>query len=210
MRLSVEGLEIIGIGGVGNDLRGQRRRWPREIARVLVEEERASLLVAEFKKKTRQRYLDRSAERGIAALHGCLEATELAQVEIDAAPEKVGLLIATASGPECTRTAYLTSYLSRGKTSVSATFFSNCGYNIAGAMMARSCNIRGPVLTLALDRTLWQPLVETAQLLFDSKRMELAYLARADDDNGIVLCVRPTNKARSCSESIDGIVKAFL
>lgn len=206
----MDGLEIVGIGGAGKDIHGHKRRWPDGIAHVLIEEERAGLLVAEFKKKTRQRYLDGSAERGIAALHGCIEATEMARIEINAAPEKVGLLIATGSGPESTRAAYSTSYLSRGKSSVSATFFSNCGFNIAGAMMARSRNIRGPVLTLAPDRGLGHPLVVTAQLLFASKRMELAFLAHADDNNGIVLCVRPAKQAYYSSEFIGDVIEELL
>jgi 3-oxoacyl-(acyl-carrier-protein) synthase len=206
----VDGLEIIGIGGVGKALHGPGCCWPQGIARQLLEEEEAGSLIADFRKKTRQRYLDKSAERGIAALHGSIEATGLAQVELDAAPERVGLLIATCCGPDSTRAAYLSSYLSRGRSSVSATFFTNCGFNITGAMMARSRNIRGPVLTLIPDRNPGQALVEMAQLLFASKRMDLAFLAHADNDNGIVLCVRPAKDARCSDASIGGIIEAFL
>ncbi len=206
----MDGLEIVGIGGVGKALHEPRCEWPKGIARIILDEERASSLVADFKKKTRQRYLDKSAEKGIAALHSSIEATELAQIKIEAAPEKVGLLITTCRGPESTRTDYLSSYLSRGKSSVSATLFSNCGFNIAGAMMARSSNIRGPVLTVIPDRNPGQTLAEMAQILFNSKRMEFAFLAHADNDNGIVLCVRPTKEARCSTESIGSVIEAFL
>ena len=77
-------------------------------------------------------------------------------------------------------------------------------------MMARSRNIRGPVLTLIPAHNPGQALAETAGLFFDSKRLEFAFLAHVDNDNGIVLCLRRSGEACGSYAAIGRLIQAFI
>jgi hypothetical protein len=146
-------------------------------------------LVAAFKQRTQQRYIDKAAEQGILALHRTCTAAGIDQERIDREPGKVGLLIATDRGPENTRERYLNSYAQRSGKSASATLFSNCGYNIVGSNMARSCNIRGPVLTLGAAADWPLALFCTALRFFAARRVDLLFVARAEAEGAVVICL---------------------
>ena len=146
-------------------------------------------LVAAFKRRTQQRYIDKAAEQGILALHRTCAAAGVDQERIDREPGKVGLLIATDLGPEDTRERYLNSYAQRGGKSASATLFSNCGYNIVGSNLARSYNIRGPVLTLGAAADWPLALLCTALRFFAAGRVDLLFLARAEAEGAVVICL---------------------
>ncbi|MDI6739537.1 MAG: hypothetical protein QME74_04145 [Candidatus Edwardsbacteria bacterium] len=145
-------------------------------------------LVAAFKRRTQQRYIDKAAEQGILALHRAC-ATSVDQERIDREPGKVGLLIATDLGPEGTREQYLSSYTQRGGKSASATLFSNCGYNIVGSNLARSRNICGPVLTLGATADWPLALFCTALRFFAAGRVDLLFVARAEAEGAVVICL---------------------
>nr|WP_255319478.1 beta-ketoacyl synthase N-terminal-like domain-containing protein [Dendrosporobacter quercicolus] len=146
-------------------------------------------LVAAFKQRTQQRYIDKAAEQGILALHRTCVAAGVDQERIDHEPGKVGLLIATDRGPEDTRERFLNTYARRGGKSVSATLFSNCGYNIVGSNLARSYNIRGPVLTLSAAADWPLVLFCTALRLFAARRVDLLFVARAEPEGAVVICL---------------------
>lgn len=146
-------------------------------------------LVEAFKQRTQQRYIDKASEQGILALHRTCAAARIAQERIDREPGKVGLLIATDRGPECTRKRYLNSYVQRGRKSASATLFSNCGYNIVGSNLARSFNISGPVLTLGAATDWPLALFCTALRFFVASRVDLLFVARAEAEGAVVICL---------------------
>lgn len=148
-------------------------------------------LLASFKRRTQQRYVDDAVGPGLAALEGACVSGAIGSEVIDAEPSRTGLLLATDSGPVVTRGQYLETYANRGRKSVSATLFSNCGYNIVGAMLARSRNIRGPVLTFGAD-ALWGPrLLATARRLFLSGRVNRLFVGRAEAGSAVMLALVP-------------------
>lgn len=203
--VNVEGMEILGIGTTGKWAEG---RTTGGMGTIFVDEERATSLLAAFKRETRQRYLDKSAERGVAALDASSRASAPAWRGTEPPPERTGLLVVATTGPRGTRGDFLDSYLSRGKTSASATLFSNCGFNIAGAMMARSRKITGPVLTLAGDDPA-RLLAENAEILFSTGHMDVAFLAVVDGEGAVVLCVRPTAQGFA-RDALSRAIRALL
>lgn len=188
------GMTVVGVGAVAGDLCG-----PRAVARYFGGEqaegdgsdgEAIKTFATAFKRRTRQRYIDRAAELGIKALNDAAVEGGLDQAAIDAAPYRVGILVATGLGPVTTREQYLNSYVQRGRKSASATLFSNCGYNIVGAMLARSRNIRGPVLTFATAGDWSDGLLATARRLLQGGRADCLFVGRAEADGAIMIGLR--------------------
>ena len=143
-------------------------------------------MAAAFRQRTQQRYIDKAVETGLKALNDAVEALSLDQPSLNGDPTRVGILIATNLGPAATRDQYLHSYVQRKGRSASATLFSNCGYNIVGAMLARSCNIRGPVLTFGAGG---EPcaILDVARRLLNGNRADRLFVGRAETDNAIVV-----------------------
>lgn len=146
-------------------------------------------LLTAFKRRTLQRHVDPAVGAGLAAL----DATGIAPGIVPWAfePWRIGLLLATDAGPADTRLQYLDSYAGRGGKSVSATLFANCGYNIAGAMLARSRGIRGPVLTFGADRHWGGRLLATAARLFAAGRVDRLLVGRAEAGGAVMLALAP-------------------
>ncbi|MEA2666802.1 MAG: hypothetical protein QOI11_3746 [Candidatus Eremiobacteraeota bacterium] len=144
------------------------------------EGEAAKARATAFKRETRQRYLDSSVEAGLEALHAAMHGDADPGLAQAAAAGRIGLLLATALGPQASRGDYLRSYGQRGEKSASATLFTNCGYNIAGAMLARSQNIRGPVLTFGADDGWDRKLLDVARRLLVAARAEIVYAGRIE------------------------------
>lgn len=151
-------------------------------------------LLAAFKHRTQQRYVDESVGPGLSAIEG---ACESAGVAPDADSWRTGVLLATEAGAVATRRQYLESYSSRGGKSVSATLFSNCGYNIVGAMLARSRSIRGPVLTFGADGQWGARLLAAARRMFAARRADRLFVGRADGNSAVMLLLTPADSARS-------------
>jgi hypothetical protein len=103
-------------------------------------------VVKAFAKETRQRYMDPLAELGIMALHLAVERSGGAAA-LPPDPFRRALFVVNAWGPRSTRAKLLDGYSNPARGALSGTIFSNCGYNIAGSLMARSQSIRGAVLT---------------------------------------------------------------
>lgn len=148
-------------------------------------------IVKDFKRATQQRYLDKAAETGLVALHGAIETAGVDQDRIDRDPGRVALSIATVHGPETTRQQYLGSYAQRGGKSASATLFSNCGYNIVGAMLARSRNIRGPVLTFGGVPRWPRQLLDTSRRQFAARRIDLSFVGYASAETAVIMALAP-------------------
>lgn len=191
---AVAGLTVIGVGAVAGDLCG-----PRAVARHLGTEqveddgcdgEAIRTLVTAFKRQTRQRYIDKAAELGIKALNDAVVDAGLDQAAIDGAAFRIGILIATGSGPVTTRSQYLSSYVQRGGKSASATLFSNCGYNIVGAMLARSRNLRGPVVTFGTGGDWSRGLLATARRFFQAGRADCLFVGRAEAEGAVMIGLR--------------------
>jgi hypothetical protein len=133
-----------------------------------------------FVKDTRQRYIDPVAELGVIALH-------LAVARLggrDALPEdqfRRALFVVTARGPQATRLKLQTGYANDSQGAVSATIFSNCGYNIAGALMARSQSIRGPVLTFGETPSWRRDVPKMAQAFLERDRVDWLALVFLDE-----------------------------
>lgn len=151
-------------------------------------------LLAAFKHRTQQRYVDESVGPGLSAIEG---ACETAGVALDVDPWRTGVLLATEAGAVATRRQYLESYSSRSGKSVSATLFSNCGYNIVGAMLARSRNIRGPVLTFGADEQWGARLLATARRIFAARRADCLFVGRVDGNSAVMLLLTPADSAHS-------------
>lgn len=151
-------------------------------------------LLAAFKRRTQQRYVDESVGPGLSAIE---DACESAGGVLDADPWRTGLLLATEAGAVATRLQYLESYASRGGKSVSATLFSNCGYNIVGAMLARNRSIRGPVLTLGADERWGARLLATARRMFAARRADRLFVGRADGNSAVMLLLTPADSAHA-------------
>jgi hypothetical protein len=149
-------------------------------------------ILATFKRRTQQRYLDDAVGVGLAALNG---ASETAPEGVEAVPERTGLLLATLSGPINTRAQFRESYTSRGKRSASATLFANCGYNIVGAMLARSHNIRGPALTFGTGEMWCRRLLATARRMFEAGRIDRLFIGNVEVGCGVILALAPCNGA---------------
>ncbi|MGY4304491.1 hypothetical protein ACVIJ6_001734 [Bradyrhizobium sp. USDA 4369] len=186
----------IEVGGVGiashADALGGSGLDP-SVLRVLTTSGRqcADTALTAFKASTRQRYLDDSVGLGLLALDNAMQAAAIDPGAIAASPARTGLLIATKRGPVRTREQFLESYFARGRKSASATLFSNCGYNIVSAMLARSQGIRGPVLTFGMGGGWSFRLLQIAQYLFAAKRVERLVAGYVDVSDAAMAVLLP-------------------
>jgi 3-oxoacyl-(acyl-carrier-protein) synthase len=95
------------------------------------------------------RYMDPISRNVIVAMGRAMTDAGLEERVISAAPFDYGIVLGTTRGPCVTREGLYDSLASRQGRLVSATLFSHCGYNIAGAMAAIAFGIKGPNLTVA-------------------------------------------------------------
>lgn len=135
-----------------------------------------------FVKDTRQRYIDPAAELGVMALHLAVEQLGGSHA-MPEDPFRRALFVVTAKGPQTTRLKLQASYASESKGALSATVFSNCGYNIAGALMARSQSIRGPVLTFGETPNSRRDVRKMAEVFLERDRVDWLALAFLDDQS---------------------------
>lgn len=133
-----------------------------------------------FARNTRQRYMDPSAELGIMALHLAVEQLGGSQA-LPADPFRRALFVVTACGPQATRAKLQDGYRNPNRSTLSGTVFSNCGYNIAGSLMARSQSIRGGVLTFGAAPGWERHVPAMAQTFLARRRADWLALAVLDD-----------------------------
>lgn len=189
-------IQVIGAGAAHGGISGRAaagRYLGSERLPDTAHADSAKLLTA-FKQRTQQRYVDESVGPGLSAIEG---ACETAGVAPEADPWRTGVLLATEEGALATRRQYQESYSSRGGKSVSATLFSNCGYNIVGAMLARSRGIQGPVLTFGADGQWGARLLATARRMLAARRADRLFVGRADGNSAVMLLLAPADAAHS-------------
>jgi hypothetical protein len=141
-----------------------------------------------IRRRTGLRYLDPVVELGAVALDSMSrDAPSLTSPDCD--DFRTGILAATRLGPSSTRQQLYRSLAER--RTVSGTLFSNCGYNVAGAVLAKLAGARGPGLTIAAQRGWSERLFRLAGSFFARGQADRFYLSHADGDLAIVLCVEP-------------------
>jgi hypothetical protein len=121
------------------------------------------------------RYLDPVSKNAIVALSGALRDAGIDERQISAAPHDYGIVLGTTRGPCLTREGLYDSFASRQGKAVSATLFSHCGYNIAGAMMAIAYGIQGPNVTVAARGDLGLAVLRRARQFLMSNRAHTVF-----------------------------------
>jgi hypothetical protein len=142
------------------------------------------------------RYKDPIVLGGVISVQGALAAAQLEPAVIQANPFRYGILLATARGPERTRASLFQSLESRDGKSVSATFFSSCGYNIAGSLLAASAGIVGPVLTLACSEDALGTLCRCARRHLGGSRSLAMVVGFTEGDSSVMLVIEPEDPVR--------------
>jgi 3-oxoacyl-(acyl-carrier-protein) synthase len=185
-------MEVMGIGVASDADLADSANPPQPVPAMRASSvSAAAAALTEFKKSTRQRYLDESVGVGLLALDNAFRAAAIDQSIITAAPTRTGLLLATGRGPVQTRAQFLDSYFTRGRKSASATLFSNSGYNILGAMLARSQSIQGPVLTFGTGRCWSLRLLEIAQRFIDAGRVDRLVVGHVAAEGAVMVALGP-------------------
>ena len=95
------------------------------------------------------RWLDPVAENAILAVGRAIREAALSDEQISVDPYRCGVVCGTQYGPIEARRQLHDSLIKRKGRSVSATFFSHCGYNMAAAMTAVAFGLKGPNLTVS-------------------------------------------------------------
>jgi len=142
------------------------------------------------------RYKDPIVPGGVIALQGALAAARLEPAVLQANPFRYGILLAAARGPQHTRASLFQSLESRDGKSVSATFFSSCGYNIAGSLLAASAGIVGPVLTLASSDDALGTLCRCARRHLGGERTFAMLVGFTEGDSSVMLVIEPEERLR--------------
>jgi hypothetical protein len=144
-----------------------------------------------LRRRTGLRYLDPVAERAARAIEAASAEGEPATSRTEGeSPLRTGILMVTRLGPSSTREQLYKSFGERQGKGVSATLFSNCGYNIAAAVMAKVCGIRGPSLTFAAAPGWGTRVLRLAEGLF-ARAVDTLFLGYADGNAAIVLRAEP-------------------
>jgi hypothetical protein len=144
------------------------------------------------RRKTGLRYLDPLVERGVRAIEAATAEGDPSGPETDLERAfRTGILMVTRQGPSSTREQLYRSLSERQGKGVSATLFSNCGYNIAAAVMAKVRGIRGPSLTFAATPGWAARVFRFADGLFARRAADRLFLSYADGNAAIVLLAEP-------------------
>ena len=131
------------------------------------------------------RYIDSVAKKGIIAARGAIDSAEISGEEINDNPYRFGILLATKRGPVMSRRKLYESLTSRKGRSVSATVFSNCGYNIAASLIAGFFGLKGVNLTLSSSPNLALSLLQRASTFLLTKRIDTVFVGFSDTSNDI-------------------------
>lgn len=134
------------------------------------------------------RYMDPVSRNAIVAMRGALRESGIEEHRIAAAPHQYGVVLGTTRGPCVTREGLYASLTSRQGKMVSATLFSHCGYNIAGAMTAIAFGFKGPNLTLAARGDLGLVVLRRALGLLAGDRAHTVFAGVSECDGA----ARPT------------------
>lgn len=195
------GLGMTGVGvasgrtAVGTEALRAALDWQPTAPVGSTDAEEVSKRIAAFKRSAGLRYVDPVAERGIRALYGAARHAELSPDWIQKRAERIAILMATRTGPSATREQLYKSLESREGKSVSATVFSNCGYNITSSVMAQSLGVRGAVLMIAASQDWGASLLGLASRMLRRNRADLVFAGYADDQYATVLCIEPWERA---------------
>lgn len=146
------------------------------LARIKIRE----YLSAEQKKIPDIRYMDEVSKKAIIATNGCLQNSGITPDTIKTDPYQYAVLLATKKGPRLTRKKLYDSYHIRNSNSISATLFSNCGYNIAGSLVASFYGIKGINLTLSGSPNSAFSLLKRANNFLLSQRIDTAFVGYSD------------------------------
>lgn len=170
------------------------------------------------------RYMDAVAKKGIIAARGSIDSAKISGEDIKNDPYRYGILLATKRGPAISRRKLYESLTSRQGKSVSATVFSNCGYNIAASLIAGFFGLKGVNLTLSGSPNLALSLLQRAATFLYTKRLDTVFVGFSDTSNGTdhpgritladascILCIkRATNESNEKRSSIECVEKQTL
>lgn len=170
------------------------------------------------------RYMDSVAKKGIMAARGSINSAEISVKEINNNPYRYGILLATKRGPVLSRAKLYESLTSRNEKSVSATVFSNCGYNIAASLIAGFFGLKGVNLTLSGGPDLAFSLLQRAANFLYNKRLDTVFVGFSDTSNddgqpgrisladvSCILCVkRPENEPKEKRLIVEYVEKQRL
>ena len=192
--MSAIGISGVGVaagpGAVGLEALAALARWPNAPAggAAAPADPRESTAL---RRRTGLRYLDPVAERAARALEAAGAGGEPDPPDPSGESAlRSGILMVTRLGPTSTREQLYKSFAERQGKGVSATLFSNCGYNIAAAVMAKVRGIRGPSLTFAATPGWGARVLRVADGLF-ARAADTLYLSYADGNAAIVLRAEP-------------------
>ncbi len=118
---------------------------------------------------------------------------------------RLGVILATAFGPQVTTFDFLDGLLDYGEANVSPTTFSNSVHNAAASYIARVLDIHGPCLTVTQFCFSFQSALLMAKVWLDEGRCDYC-LVGAVDQYGEVLGYIQNNKL---SQASDGKIKPF-
>ena len=186
--MALTGTGVVAPAGFGkNDFFGSFRdsgRLERESGRWL-ELEPGQLLkhlnIPEPKLKI-ARYMDPVSKNAIVAVGGAVTDARLDADQIAAAPHEYGIVLGTTRGACLTRKNLHESLASRQGKTVSATVFSHCGYNIAGAMAAIAFGMKGPNLAIAGRADLGIPVLRRVWQIMAARRAHTVFAGFTECD----------------------------
>ena len=98
-----------------------------------------------------------------------------------AAPERTGLILATALGPHATVFRYVSEMLDFGGEKASPTLFSQSVHAAAASMIAASAGLHGPVLTLSDLASPFPEALALAEAWLEGGRCDTVLVAAADE-----------------------------
>jgi len=126
------------------------------------------------------RYMDIVSKKAIIAVKGAMEDACVSEKDIHDAPYRYGVLLTTSCGPGQTRKGLYDSYISRNGQSISATLFSNCGYNIAGSLVAAFYGMKGVNVTFSGNRESAFSLLERTGTFLSTSRIDIGFIGYTD------------------------------
>jgi len=118
---------------------------------------------------------------------------------------KVGIILATAFGPQVTTFNFLDDILTYGDAGVSPTIFSHSVHNAAASYIALNLQTRGPTLTMTQFADSFRQAVILAESWLSEKRCEYILVGTADQTGKVMEYI--------CSQKLkiapDGLIKPF-
>lgn len=138
------------------------------------------------------RYMDPTSKNVIVALGEAMADAGIEDHNVAQSPHNYSIVLGTTRGASVTRNGLHESLLSRHGKMVSGTLFSQCGYNIAGAMAAIAYGIKGPNLTVTGRRDIGLCILRRARQILVTERAHTVFAGFSEcDGDGAVGTTSP-------------------